>query len=53
MRESNSKITTVSLEKDVAEQLNNLIIVVNGVPVKKKSDKIRYLLYQYEHNQKK
>lgn len=47
------KWTTMSVAYEVKEQLDNLIIVSNGVPLRFSSDKVAYLLYFYEMHSKK
>lgn len=48
-----SKYTTVSIEKDIKEQLDNVLIVIHWVPLRSSNDKIRYLLHEFEKENKK
>lgn len=46
------KNTTIAISHHVKEQLDNLVIVTNGVLLKYPNDKIQYLLHEHEMNKK-
>ena len=47
------KYTTISIEKDLRTQLDNLLIVLHGVQINSPNDKIKYLLHEYAIQEKK